>query len=177
MKTKSLSLIILVSLLIYGTNIFSQTAQEKIKILEKTNVSKLLEISKYQKKKTKKENELAIEKAKIKGWEIFINNPINNSYSELIRLDKDGNPIYFSTYNNGAGLTARTNHLYLGGSLGLNIAGQNMLAGEWDGGGVRYTHELFEGRVTQIDSPLSTSYHSTHVAGTIIGSDLVQGGN
>jgi len=177
MKTKSLSLIILVSLLIYGTNIFSQTAQEKIKILEKTNVSKLLEISKYQKKKTKKENELAIEKAKIEGWEIFINNPINNSYSELIRLDKEGNPIYFSTSNNGAGLTARTNHLYLGGSLGLNIAGQNMLAGEWDGGGVRYTHELFEGRVTQIDSPLSTSYHSTHVAGTIIGSDLVQGGN
>ena len=38
----------------------------------------------------------------------------------------------------------------------------------WDGGGVLTTHQEFGGRVTQIDSPGSTHYHSTHVAGTMV---------
>ncbi|MFH1312627.1 MAG: S8 family serine peptidase, partial [Candidatus Eisenbacteria bacterium] len=44
---------------------------------------------------------------------------------------------------------------------------------EWDGGGVRTSHQEFGGRVTQMDSPGGTHYHSTHVAGTLIGAGVV----
>ncbi len=172
MKSKLLFL----GFLFFNFILFSQTIQEKKLILKETNVSKLLKISKSKKTKFIEDKKLALSLAKIKGWQVFIEDS-KGSFSELIKVDTERNPIYYSTYNYGAGLTARTNHLYTGGSLGLNIEGQNMIAGEWDGGAVLPTHELFEGRVTQMDGASSTHYHSTHVAGTIMGTDQVQGGN
>jgi hypothetical protein len=169
--------IILLFLILVSINTYTQTNQEKQKIVAKTNVSALLKISKFQKEKAQKEKRRAIEKAKIEDWEIIINDTVNNRFSELMPLDNEGNPIYYATLNYGAGLTARTNHLYSGGSLGLNIEGQNMLIGEWDSGKVRATHELLSGRVQQMDTPSNISNHSTHVAGTLIGTDQIQNGN
>lgn len=89
---------------------------------------------------------------------------------ELRDISASGDPIYVSTYNTGASATARANRLYSGGSLGLNIQGQNMTAGIWDGGVVRATHQEFlQGmfsKVNVVDSgPIGD--HGTHVAGTI----------
>ncbi|MEZ5084381.1 MAG: S8 family serine peptidase [Bacteroidales bacterium] len=49
-----------------------------------------------------------------------------------------------------------------------NLNGSGYLIGEWDGGGIRLTHQEFDGRVSQMDAPAATSSHSTHVAGTMI---------
>jgi hypothetical protein len=83
-----------------------------------------------------------------------------------------GMPQYYTTTNLNAARTTNTDDLWIGGSSGLNLTGAGYLVGEWDGGGVLTTHQEFNeggvGRVTQMDSPATTHYHSTHVAGTII---------
>ena len=174
-KNMKIKLLLLVLFLI-NFNSFSQTNQERMQIINSNNNYELSKIIQNKKLQFKKDKANALSMAKIKGWQVFIDKP-GKSFSELMRLDQKGNPIYYTTYNYGAGLTSRVNHLYSGGSLGLNIEGQNMIAGEWDGGGVLLTHELFEGRVAQMDGASSTHYHSTHVAGTIMGTDQVQGGS
>lgn len=83
----------------------------------------------------------------------------------------DGIPIYNKTDNLGSAQTIRTNHLYFGGSLGLNIQGQNMTGGVWDGGSVRTTHQEFSGKVFNSDAS-NVSDHGTHVAGTFFASGV-----
>jgi Subtilase family/Secretion system C-terminal sorting domain/CUB domain len=116
--------------------------------------------------KAQKQQALAL--AAIKGWKITKKLP-NGGISELVRVDENGNPIYYSTENAGAAITTRANRLNSGGSLGLNLDGQNMNIGIWDGGKVRATHVLLAGRVTQVDNASVLSSHATHVSGTMMG--------
>jgi hypothetical protein len=92
-----------------------------------------------------------------------------------IQKIKNGIPLYYVTDNAGAAHTTRTDKLWLNGGLGLALSGSGYTTGggdaklgEWDGGGVLLSHDELAGRVTQQDSPPSTSNHSTHVAGTMI---------
>lgn len=97
----------------------------------------------------------------------------DGAFAELQFVTSEGYPIYYMTHNTGAGITIRANRLHTGGTLGLNVNGQNMIAGVWDGGAVRTTHNDFGGansRVTQRDGATTLSAHSTHVSGTICGS-------
>ncbi|MCY0969526.1 S8 family serine peptidase [Chryseobacterium wangxinyae] len=90
---------------------------------------------------------------------------------ELIDVLPNGELKYVETYNDGAATTARAKSLYNGGSLGINIQGQGMKAGIWDGGSVRTTHQEFMvGGVSKVEvgvdnSPIAN--HATHVGGTI----------
>lgn len=96
----------------------------------------------------------------------------------LYGITRDGLPVYGETLNREAGITTRTDQLYTGGILDMPVHGESMVAGMWDVSGVLLSHELFEGRVSQMD-PMYTSVtanHSTHVAGTIIGSDAPKNG-
>lgn len=89
---------------------------------------------------------------------------------ELMDISPSGELIYAQTHNSGAATTARATKLYNGGSLGINIQGQNMIAGVWDGGAVRSTHQEFiAGMFSKINllNGGSNSEHATHVAGTI----------
>jgi serine protease AprX len=105
----------------------------------------------------------------------------NGSFYYLQRIDADGNPVYINTKSNvESGTLIKANQLYSGGSLGVNITGQNMVAGIWDGGQVRATHELLAGKVAmQAGQTLDGSAanhkgnnHQTHVSGTIVGKEL-----
>jgi hypothetical protein len=42
-----------------------------------------------------------------------------------------------------SGTTINANALYTAGELGLNLSGMGMIAGVWDGGKVRSTHQEF----------------------------------
>src|SRR5690606_8922822 len=88
----------------------------------------------------------------------------------------DGTPYYYETDNHGAAITARVDRINSGGSAGLNLDGEDMVVGVWDGGLVREGHQLLEGRASQQDGG-ALSAHATHVTGTIIGSEAFQGGN
>ena len=98
------------------------------------------------------------------------------------RIGADGQPIYIKSKGTGlemrsnveSGQLIRADSLYPGGSLGVNITGQNMVVGVWEPGVPRATHELLAGKVNieanQLGSTTdSARNHATHVTGTIIG--------
>ncbi len=104
----------------------------------------------------------------------------NGSLYFLKDVDAEGNPIYINTKNKDSGILIKANQMYAGGTLGVNITGQNMVAGIWDGGQVRATHELLSGKVAMqagqtLDGSASNykgNNHQTHVTGTIVGKDI-----
>lgn len=101
----------------------------------------------------------------------------DSSIIEASRLNDFGVLEYKITNNVNAAKTISTNKLYSGGSLGLSLSGSGLILGEWDGGGVLTTHQEFNNtgtpRVVQMDSPSSTNFHATHVAGTIVAGGVV----
>lgn len=89
---------------------------------------------------------------------------------ELLDVLPNGEKIFARTTNAGSATTARATALYNGGSLGINIQGQNMTAGVWDGGNARSTHQEFMvSGISKITLGDGTNFqpHATHVAGTI----------
>jgi hypothetical protein len=149
-------------------SIFSQTKEEVKKIAAANNSSELTKMAIEYDSIFRVQKAEALALAKLKGWEQFKPKG-NGGIAELMRVDKNGNPIYFSTTNAGAAITTRANKLNAGGSLGLSLDGQNMTIGIWDGGKVRNTHQLLVGRVTQVDNASVNNSHATHVAGTMMG--------
>lgn len=111
----------------------------------------------------------------------LLNNPeVKRKYTKegveygMYDIDERGNPLYNKTYNwgnSGAVQTARAQHLNTGGSLGLDLNGEGMTVGVWDGGPVLATHTELTGRVLNLNSG-SASAHATHVTGTIIATGL-----
>ncbi len=96
---------------------------------------------------------------------------------QLAGVSETGEPLYDITTNNIlAAATTRTNTLYVGGSLGLNLTGgsaamKNRL-GTWDGGKVLNTHQEMIGRVTQVDNATTLDVHATHTSGTMIAAGI-----
>ncbi len=129
-----------------------------------TNKKKLLEFAK-QKRIEWQNNRKEIEDLfKQKGYKIRF----EDDKGGVIEVQKlvNGIPQYYKTDNVDAAKTTRTDKLY---SAPFNETGSGYSKlGEWDGGGILLTHQEFNGRVTQEDSPSGTSEHSTHVAGTMI---------
>lgn len=87
-------------------------------------------------------------------------------------------PIYKSTENLNAARSTKTVNLWTGGSLGLDLDGDGMTIGVWDGGPADNNHVEFENeagtesRVTIVDNTVvdgdtGFSSHGTHVTGTI----------
>lgn len=114
----------------------------------------------------------AVRIATEKGWPVRQEFP-DGRIIQIVAVGADGVPEYETTDNNDAAVTSGTNNLWPGGAMGLSLTGSTMLIGEWDGGGVRTTHQEFRvgimpSRVTQRDAPAGLSDHSTHVAGTLV---------
>jgi hypothetical protein len=92
----------------------------------------------------------------------------NGIEQEIYDVLTTGEVLYYFTSNAGSAITSRANHLYQGGSLGLNVQGQNMKVGVWDSGPVLDSHvEFSDFKITNFDFT-TTSNHGTHVMGTII---------
>lgn len=93
---------------------------------------------------------------------------------ELMGVDERGIPRFYRVQNLNAARTISTDDVWAGGGAGFALDGANV-SGElavWDAGAVRTTHQEFGGRVTLGDSPSSTHYHATHVAGTMVASGV-----
>jgi hypothetical protein len=178
MKNKYLSLGMLVFGLLCMQFSFAQTDAEKQRLTQSYDNAKLSAIEISFQDKTRAEKDEAYRIAAQRGWDVQIQMQ-DGRFLELQRV-VDGKPIYYTTFNVDAARSTRTNHLNSGGSLGLNLMGQNMTAGVWDGGGTRTTHQEFDGpggtnRVTIIDGSTlnGNSFHAQHVTGTIMASGVV----
>ena len=137
------------------------------------NIFELQRLSEKFKTEYEQKRAEAYQKAAQMNWPTtFTNN--EGSFAELQVLDEFGMPQYYITHNANAAQTISTDEVYTGGNAGLTLSGSGITVREWDGGGVLLTHQEFAGgRVTQVDGPISTHYHSTHVAGTIMASGVV----
>ena len=102
--------------------------------------------------------------------------------ASIRKLGPDGSPIYYRTFNDDAAISTRTNFLYLGGGLGLDLGGDDLTAHVWDGGHARVTHQEYDGagganRVSIMDAVseggLDLNFHAAHVTGTICASGVI----
>lgn len=164
MKKKYLLLILVSNLF------FSQTTEERKKISQESNkegnLALFKELFKEESDRKIRLNDFLLKhpdfKKVVKDKEF--------GTKELIDVKPDGELVYVKTYNPGAAITARANKLYNGGGFGTNIQGQGMIAGIWDNGSVRSTHQEFMvggvSKATSIDGA-AVGDHATHVGGTI----------
>ncbi|QNM85197.1 S8 family serine peptidase [Polaribacter pectinis] len=177
MKKGYLSKLLIFGVMMFFT--FQIHAQKKAELREisgKYNQQKLTTLKDGFKQKASVEKQEAIKIAKEKGWKIRF----TNKKGELLEIQRvvNGKPIYYTTFNVAAAKSTRTNHLNAGGSLGLNLMGQNMTAHVWDGGLARASHQEYDGaggtnRFSIGDGTTALHYHSAHVTGTIIASGVV----
>ena len=171
-------------LFLFTVGAFAQTPQQKQGIINETNINTLTQLQAEISKKAASEKQAALNAAQRNGWQVKMNNA-DGSFSELqkVVLDDRGNevPVYYTTYNVAAARSTRANHLNIGGSLGLNLDGQNMTANVWDGGHARVTHQEYDGpggnnRVSIIDAAseggTQLNFHAAHVTGTITASGV-----
>lgn len=165
MKIKILPLILLLPFFV-----FSQSAAERIKIASFSNQegNQVLAIE-LKAEETQRKFRLANYLKNNPGLSRVV--PTEGiGKIELLDILPDGQKIYAKTSNEGAAITARTRSLYNGGSLGLNIQGQDMIAGVWDAGSARSTHREFvvggTSKIFVMDGSEAEN-HATHVAGTI----------
>ncbi|MDA3867064.1 MAG: S8 family serine peptidase, partial [Salinivirgaceae bacterium] len=145
------------------------------KVLTKTNVKQLRILEQQLYQQFAEEKSKALELAEEKGWPTQMEK--DGRFIELMKVDKDGNPIYYTTYNANAAISTRATTLHNGGLLGLNLEGQGMTAHVWDGGLARSTHQEYDGiggtdRFSIGDNSTVLNYHSAHVTGTIIASGV-----
>ena len=96
----------------------------------------------------------------------------NGKILTLQGVDSFGFPIYYSTHNVLASTATRTDELYRGGDLGVDITGKlpelNGRLGLWDGGEPRLSHVELSGRIQQKDNNNVFNDHATHLAGTLM---------
>jgi subtilisin-like proprotein convertase family protein len=167
---------LLFSLFFLSTSfVFSQTAEQIIEIKKANNTQELRNIEESSRQILIDAKEKALEMAPQKGWAITYVE--DGALYELMKVSEDNQPIYYKTLNQNAAISTRVNHLNIGGSLGLELEGQNMTAYVWDGGWVYTNHQEFDGpggddRVTIGDDENQYSDHGTHVTGTILASGV-----
>ena len=90
---------------------------------------------------------------------------------ELQFIDERGMPQFYIADNSNSAKTISTNKVYSGGEAGLSLDGFGVTAYVWDAGSIRSTHQDFDTRVSNKDAA-GINWHSTHVAGTIMGSGI-----
>ena len=157
----------LISCLLISINSIAQTPKERQKTISNYNLQKLNQLkSQFQTEYNAKKNE-AVQYAAKHNIDVVIEKD-DGGIKVLQEVLEDGTLIYIETKNAGSAQTSRTNQLYNGGSLGLDLDGSGITVGIWDGGEVRATHQELNGRVTSSETfAPGFSNHATHVTGTV----------
>jgi subtilisin-like proprotein convertase family protein len=171
MKKTSLKFLTLIkTLVLFGfATCFAQNESEKAIILQSTNLGDLRKIEQELISSTSVTNQKIQQLALEKGWKLKKLNA-DGSFDELVGILPDGSPLYYAIENTNAAKSTRANHLNTGGSLNLNLNGEGLTVGVWDGGPTRISHQEFVNRVTIGDNATTlngNSFHATHVTGTV----------
>lgn len=150
---------------------FSQSKENLINVIKATDVQELGRLKKqfdseFLQRELRIENFLKLNPSE-KRFSIE-----NGVAKQIYDVLPSGEILYYFTSNTGSAITSRTNHLYNGGSLGLNVQGQGMRVGVWDSGPVLDSHTEFLPNKVELMDFSSYSDHGTHVMGTIIASGV-----
>lgn len=152
--------------------LFSQTDAQKKAIADSYDQELLAQLAEEYTRTFNEDFEAAKAYAAANNIPVYVKKE-NGGIAVLHKVLEDGSLLYTSTTNQGAARTVKAHRLYPGPSpLDLEIEGEGIELGVWDGGLVLTTHELLEGRVEQMDGAITLSSHATHVSGTMIGSGV-----
>ncbi|WP_194852451.1 S8 family serine peptidase [Nonlabens antarcticus] len=165
------NLLIAVAAFIFSNQLYAQTASERQQIIannDDTGTQVLKSLLEQQRVKNQNEVRTYLNLHPI----VAKSSLMNDANVWLERLDRNGNPVFIVPTNFTGARTIGINHVREGGSLGLNLEGQGITAGIWDGGYTRKTHEEVIGRVTYGEADKELENHATHVGGTIISKGL-----
>ncbi|WP_299761978.1 S8 family serine peptidase [uncultured Dokdonia sp.] len=180
MKKMYLKGFFLLAVLFGSMQVFAQTTAQIQKITKDYDQSRLSQLEQRLSQINQQQKQLAKQQATQRGLALTLTLD-DGGFAELQRILPDGTPIYYRTFNVDAARSTRTNHLNAGGSLGLNLMGQNMTAHVWDGGHGRVTHQEYDGAggnnrltIRDIASEGGTqlNFHAAHVSGTIMASGV-----
>ncbi len=173
-------LFVIATVFTISTSLTAQTTNQQKAIQQQSNTYKLRQLAKISNEKAAQSKKEAMTVATSNGWDLQVYGD-DGSFSELQSIAADGSPIYYTTYNTDAAASTRTNHLNIGGSLGLNLDGQNMTAHVWDGGHPRASHQEYDGpggnnrvsvRDANSEGGVKLNFHAAHVTGTIMASGV-----
>lgn len=152
----------------------SQTEAERKKITASYNVEAIAQLKK------KLINREKLRQDRINEYLKF-NTQQNRKFKDdgrlyLIHDIVNGKPIYITNDNVNSAKATTTDRLQTGGSLGLDLNGENMTVGMWEIDYPRATHDEFlddqvvpQSRITMVGNFFSTEDdHATHVGGTLI---------
>ena len=166
---------------------YAQEGKDLDYIIQNTNIRGLETLSKQYRTEQEANYKKAVERAKELGKPLGGYNEKEGYVYSLEGITEDGGLIYYRTYSSNKAF----NNVQTGSSLttvrakylhDLDILGQNMKIGIWDGGIPVQTHVSFLGRVTvkddgqEVVSPDEAGTgiaHATHVTGTLAASDVV----
>jgi hypothetical protein len=119
-----------------------------------------------------------------KAYAVEKNIPIaiefNQEVMVLEEISATGLAVYRKLYNSEAARSVNTDLLRPGAALSLNLEGEGMIVGVWDGDNFKEDHIEFENRAETrgsiSDEPLGLGgNHSTHVSGTIASAGINPG--
>lgn len=162
---------LLVSLLAIAA-VYGQTPPEREWIKSHYDLSYLQNLAKIKKAEAKEHMKKTLELAAIYNWPLTYTDS-NGNFNELVGLQADNKPNYYTTNNHSAAISTRTDHLNTGGSLNLGLDADNMYVAIWDERFVFADHLEFQSRVTIQENYMSVySPHATHVTGTILAAGL-----
>lgn len=151
-----------------GFSALAQTPEQRAKIISRYDQVKAKELIQEYAERQKSQKAEALRLAELNGWPVTIKKE-DGTFMELMRVE-NGNPVYYKTFNAGSAAMMGVDQVHTGGGEGLDLNGQGMNIGIWDGGAVNKFHQDLMGRVTQKDGVTSVDNHATHVAGTMVGS-------
>ncbi|MFT5926134.1 MAG: subtilisin-like proprotein convertase family protein [Rubritalea sp.] len=170
--------ITLIALLFSALFTAAQTVEERAQIIKSNNQVELQQLIVDLNAQYIKDQENILEYSTNNNSSIFKKNE-DGSFDQLIRVNDDGTPIFYSLDNVDSGISTRADRLHNGSTLGLNIEGQGMTAYVWDGGPARVGHQEFtttsSGGAVVGDGQVmlnGNSFHATHVSGTIAASGV-----
>lgn len=174
MKNNYVSKFLLLVSVLFATTVTAQTQRQKEQITSRYDTQKIQELESKFVKKATEEKQAAIQLANANNWPLVIEK--EGVRAELQKV-VNGQPIYYTTFNVDAARSTRTDHLNTGGSLGLNLMGDNLTAHVWDGGLARGSHQEYDGaggnnRFSIGDGSSTLNFHAAHVTGTIIASGV-----
>lgn len=152
----------------------AQTVQQKAKITKNYDIKKIADLGEQQAILYKRQRAAAIDYAKKHDIPMIVEKE-NGERSYLDRMDERGTLIYIKTFDKNSQITEGADRVHPGGGMDLQLQGEGMVAGVWDGGKVQEEHVLLEGQVEQMDNANTLDDHMTHVTGIIVGKTLDSG--
>ncbi len=162
------------NLLAQSADDIQSSENQRVVPVQKTSEKSLRKMAKFFKSDAKTIFKKTLRLAKENNW-ILQKTLSDGRIMALQGIDELENPVYYITHGQvSPSACTRTNSLYTGGSLGVNLSGSSSIVkdklGIWDGGLVRSSHkELGVNRIKQIDAPPYINEHTTHLAGILIG--------